>query len=257
MPVRNERWPAGTPCWVDLGTPDVEASQTFYGAVLGWEFGDTGEDFGHYLVARRDGSTVAGMMTPPGADETPAAWTTYLASDAINATAEAITAAGGSVLYPPMQVGPLGWMLIAQDDQGVLFGAWQADQMIGMQLTNDPGSVGWNQCMTKDPGAAQAFYAKVFGYRYTPLEGETDYATIDGAGPGNTVGGMGSRGADAAAGQSPGWDTYFTVSDADAVVTAIEQRGGRIVSGPDPTPFGRMLDAVDPHGAAFSLAEVT
>jgi predicted enzyme related to lactoylglutathione lyase len=27
----------GTPCWVDLGTPDLDAAEKFYGPLLGWE----------------------------------------------------------------------------------------------------------------------------------------------------------------------------------------------------------------------------
>ncbi len=27
----------GTPCWVDLGSPDLDASVEFYAALFGWE----------------------------------------------------------------------------------------------------------------------------------------------------------------------------------------------------------------------------
>ena len=27
---------AGTPSWIDLGTPDVEAAKSFYGGLFGW-----------------------------------------------------------------------------------------------------------------------------------------------------------------------------------------------------------------------------
>jgi predicted enzyme related to lactoylglutathione lyase len=30
MPTRDEAWPQGTPCWVDLGVDDVDAARTFY-----------------------------------------------------------------------------------------------------------------------------------------------------------------------------------------------------------------------------------
>jgi predicted enzyme related to lactoylglutathione lyase len=35
MSTRNEPWPAGTPCWVDLSVRDREAAQQFYSALLG------------------------------------------------------------------------------------------------------------------------------------------------------------------------------------------------------------------------------
>ena len=55
MPIRSDPWPAGTPCWVDLGAADVAASTEFYGAVLGWTFVDTGEEFGHYNIGQVNG----------------------------------------------------------------------------------------------------------------------------------------------------------------------------------------------------------
>ncbi|MGH3670407.1 MAG: hypothetical protein ACRDSH_07200, partial [Pseudonocardiaceae bacterium] len=45
MSTRTEPWPSGTPCWVDLAVPDVEAATKFYGAILGWTYSDTGEEF--------------------------------------------------------------------------------------------------------------------------------------------------------------------------------------------------------------------
>ncbi len=53
MTRRTERWPAGTPCWVDLATPDLAAAREFYGALLGWSFVDVGPEFGGYLHLRR------------------------------------------------------------------------------------------------------------------------------------------------------------------------------------------------------------
>jgi predicted enzyme related to lactoylglutathione lyase len=31
------RYEPGTPSWVDVGSPDVEASKAFYGGLFGWE----------------------------------------------------------------------------------------------------------------------------------------------------------------------------------------------------------------------------
>ena len=37
---------AGTPSWVDHATKDLEASNSFYGTLFGWEADDQGEDNG-------------------------------------------------------------------------------------------------------------------------------------------------------------------------------------------------------------------
>src|SRR3712207_1553518 len=98
MPTRDEPWPAGTPCWVDISVPDVAAATAFYGAVLGWDFVDSGEEYGHYNIAQVDGRAAAGLG-PIMAEGTPTAWTLYFASDDADATAKLVTEHGGSVLF--------------------------------------------------------------------------------------------------------------------------------------------------------------
>ena len=57
----------GTPSWVDLTTPDLEAALRFYGGLFGWEFEDAGEAAGHYHQALLRGKRVAGIgPNPPG-----------------------------------------------------------------------------------------------------------------------------------------------------------------------------------------------
>jgi len=37
MTVRETPWAPGTPCWVDLMTPDQAAAREFYAALFGWQ----------------------------------------------------------------------------------------------------------------------------------------------------------------------------------------------------------------------------
>ena len=41
----------GSPSWVDLTVPDLEAALTFYGGLLGWEFEDKGEEAATAAIA--------------------------------------------------------------------------------------------------------------------------------------------------------------------------------------------------------------
>ena len=122
MPVRDTAWPAGTPCWVDYSATDVVAAQQFYGALLGWTFTEGDPQFGGYLTCLSADRAAAGMM-PKMDPAHPSVWTTYFATDSADETAAAITGAGGTVVAAPMDVGPLGRMLVALDPAGQLFGA--------------------------------------------------------------------------------------------------------------------------------------
>ena len=103
MVTRENPWPAGTPCWVDISVPDVAAGSAFYAAVLGWDVVDTGEEFGHYRIAQVDGRAAAGLG-PMMQEGTPTAWTLYFASDDVDGTAELVAKHGGTLLFSPMEI---------------------------------------------------------------------------------------------------------------------------------------------------------
>ena len=44
--TRDTRWPAGTPCWVDLGTQDIQKAISFYSSQFGWGIQPGGPEAG-------------------------------------------------------------------------------------------------------------------------------------------------------------------------------------------------------------------
>ena len=250
MTIHSDPWPTGTPCWVDLTVPDVAAAVAFYGPVCGWQFLDTGEDFGHYTLAQTKGKNAA-AITPPMQEGTPAAWTVYLASDDVDGSAKLITENGGTLLVEPMDVPGTGRMAIAADPSGGVFGLWQAAGMTGFEIVNEPGSLTWNDARLHDVEATKAFYAAVFGYTYEGLPGAPeDYSTF--SVEGEVRGGMGGM-MGAPEGTPSHWVSYFTVVDADASVATAAAAGATILRQPEDTPFGRMAYLTDPFGATFAL----
>ena len=55
------------------------------------------------------------------------------------------------MLLDPFDVFDAGRMTIAQDPTGATFGVWQAGKHIGAELANEPGTMNWNECQTRDP----------------------------------------------------------------------------------------------------------
>jgi predicted enzyme related to lactoylglutathione lyase len=69
------------------------------------------------------------------------------------------------------------------------------------------------------------------------------------------IGGMMNKPA-AMAQVPPHWAIYFRVPDIDAAAERVKANGGQILNGPMDVPGGdRVLNAMDPQGAAFSLHE--
>ncbi len=252
MPTRSDPWPAGSPCWVDLAVPDVAAAAAFYGAVVGWEFVDTGQEFGHYVICRVNGHAAA-AIGPRREQNRPAAWTVYLASFNVDATAAAITGNGGALLAAPFDRPGQGRVTVAVDPTGALFGVWQAAGGIGAEVYAEPGALVWTDAHLPDPDRGRAFYARVFGYEYQPVPGAPgDYTTFSRGG--DRLGGMGGM-LGAPAGTAPWWLAYFAVADTAAAVAAARTAGGTLLRGPDDTPFGfgRMALLTDPDGASFAV----
>ena len=110
----------GTPSWVDLGSPDIDASARFYGDLFGWTTTEPGpvEETGGYRMAQIDGKNVAGLG--PAQEGQPTVWTTYFAVDDADKTVELVTASGGMVFVEPMDVMDAGRMAICADSAGAV-----------------------------------------------------------------------------------------------------------------------------------------
>ena len=239
---------AGTPCWVDLASPDVEASKAFYGGLFGWEAVTSPEpEAGGYTMFTLRGQEVA-AVSPPMGDGQPTVWTTYIATDDADTTAKAVESGGGSALAPPFDVMDAGRMAVFMDPQGGAFSVWQPKQHKGAGLVNEPGALCWNELHTTDVEAAKSFYSSVFGWN-TASSDEGGMAYTEFKVGEHTVGGM-MADADA---PMPYWLVYFAVSDTDGAVAKVQQLGGSVLAPPMDIPAGRFAVVADPQGAPFGV----
>lgn len=245
----------GTPCWIDLMTPDLERAKLFYGALFGWQFNDSGEEFGHYNLATKNGKMVAGIGPQQPGQPGPAVWVTYLWADDADAVASRIVKADGNVFMGPMDVPNAGRMALALDSTGAAFGIWQGREHRGAELANEPGSFTWNENLNDDPVRARSFYEQVFGYTYETLPqwpGEYHMFKVKD----QIRGGIGAKPAGVPPGTPNFWNTYFSVADTDAAVAAVTANGGSVPMAPIDTSVGRMAVVMDPSGTQFSVISV-
>jgi predicted enzyme related to lactoylglutathione lyase len=254
MPEINAPYAQGTPCWIDLMAKDQQAAMDFYKDLFGWEGERQSDEFGGYAVMSLRGKAVAGIgpsMAPEGMPEPPHVWTTYLASDDADATAQRIAAAGGSVMVPVMDVGDLGRMAIAVDPTGAVFGFWQHKSFIGATLVNEDSTLTWNECNTRDVPAASAFYHGAFGVDTNPMEGAENYFILEVGG--RPVGGMQDMSVDFPKEVPPHWMSWFEVDDVESTVDAAVKAGATLTVPPMEIPPGRMAGLADPWGAVFCV----
>ncbi|MFF8815973.1 VOC family protein [Streptomyces pactum] len=248
----------GSPCWLDLGAPDIDAAARFYGAALGWEFRSFGSDAGGYGVFQQDGRTVAavGRLTEEGARP---AWTIYFSTPDADAAARTVEEAGGTVRVAPAEVGEEGRLAQFTDPQGGQFAVWQPGKTEGLDQVDAAGSLCWVELYTTDVAAAREFYGRLFGWRTDGMElpgggGTYWLITPSGLGEDRMHGGMMQLPAEhlAPTGGKPYWHPVFAVEDCDAAVERITGNGGSVRMGPeDAEGVGRLAVCVDPAGADF------
>jgi hypothetical protein len=249
----------GTPSWVELSTPDTDASAAFYRDVLGWSATEPGAaETGGYRMFQHDGKNVAGLMGHMQEGQ-PTAWATYVSVADAEKTAESVTDDGGTVVAAPMDVMDLGRMAIFADPTGAVFGVWQPGSFAGADLVNEPVSLMWNEIHTPDVETDKAFYASVFGWAAgkPAFEGAPDTYTVWQL-DGHNVGGMMQMVEGMfPAGTPPHWSVCFAVADADATVAKARERGTTVVAEPVDMPIGRFAAIIDPQGAWFTIMQPT
>lgn len=239
----------GTPSWVDLGTPDIPVARKFYTELFGWQIHDAGPDAGGYCMAYLRDKPVAGLG--PQQNPGPPYWTTYISVADADATAAAVSAAGGQVFMPPMDVFTFGRMAVFADAGGAPFAVWQPGEHIGAGLTVEPGTLCWNELNTREPDKAKAFYAAVFGWGAGEQQGSPAYT--EWTNNGRTVAGMITMDESWPPGVPSHWMTYFAVADADQSVARVTELGGQVRVPPTDIPPGRFAVVADPAGAVFSV----
>jgi hypothetical protein len=220
--------------------------------VVGWSAEHFGPPPGGYTTLNTPKGGVAGIMTL-GAGEGAPRWIGYIAVNDVDAAAEKVKAAGGTIRQPPVDVpGMLRFCGVA-DPQGGAFVVFKGTSPEGPPTggPDDAGYIGWHELMANDGAAAFDFYSGLFGWTQTGAFGPSgDYRLwTDG------------RGADAGAvtsmppgGHGPAWNFYFQVDSIEAAIERLKAAGGRVNVGPFQVPTGGwIVQGFDPQGASFCL----
>jgi predicted enzyme related to lactoylglutathione lyase len=244
--------PHGAPCWVSLLAHDLEATHDFYSQLFDWDFETTEQPFGPYLRATLNGRAVAGIGAMPRDRHLPVAWTTYFDTADADATAELIRDCGGTVGVGPLDADDAGRMAIASDPLGAVFGIWQPLRYSGVEVVGEPGSLAWNELITRETSMVGKFYSAVFGFEpEAVVSADFDYLSLHL--DGRPVAGIHGVGQALPRDRGSHWMTYFAVADTDAAARQVVALGGHIVREPRDSTYGRLATVADPQGAVFTV----
>ncbi|MFG3230052.1 VOC family protein [Kitasatospora sp. NPDC048194] len=253
----NTAFRPGSPVWLDLSSPDTDASVDFYAALFGWTFDSAGPEAGGYGFFQLEGRTVAALGPLADEDSGPG-WTLYFATADADRTTELVEQAGGRVRFPPFDVFTAGRMAGYTDPTGADFAVWQPHDTRGLDLVNDEGSLCWAECYSVDAERAKAFYRTVFGWQEQDVPfGESTYTVLTPAGGGSedSHGGiMQLAPENTARGTGSHWLPYFEVPNVDASLAIADRLGAKVrIPATDVHGVGRLAQLIDPQDAAFAV----
>ncbi|MEV7027384.1 VOC family protein [Kitasatospora sp. NPDC093558] len=239
----------GAPCWVELGTSDPAAAQSFYGELFGWRADtDVRPEAGGYTQMFL-GDDPAAAVTPLYGPQQPTAWTVSFAVADADATVATIKARGGKALMEPADVFDLGRFAVVADPSGAVFTLWQARAFQGAGVFNEPGALGWVELATRDAESATAFYPAVFGWSVTASPQYTQWGLA-----GADFGGMMVMDDRFPPQVPPHWLAYFAVADVDNTVARAGGLGADVLMPAMDVPDGPRIAVLrDAQGAAFGV----
>jgi predicted enzyme related to lactoylglutathione lyase len=241
--------------WQQLNTTDPAAAKQFYHDLLGWTYADNDMGGGMiYTQASANGVAFGGIMALMAPEGTPPHWIPYISTDNVDDGVKQIVSLGGQVLFGPDDIpGDIGRFALVADPQGALFNYFKPGMDGTVNETQPkPGEIAWRELLTSDPDAAAEFYQALFGWsaRKEAMGADTYYLFQRGE---RNVGGMMQRPP-----QMPvsAWGVYFEVADIDAALARLKELGGTALAEIMTVPgTGRLVPALDPQGAAFSIMQ--
>lgn len=245
----------GTPCWVELATPDEAAAQNFYSGLFGWTFQDKPDPAtGRYTLVNLAGLPAGGMYRA-GAGQAPG-WTLHLCVHNTATAAEWVEHLGGRTTLGPVDIPGRGSILHVVDPSGVPVVLWQPASSWNFGF-GSPGMFAGAELNTHDGATSDGFFCRLFGYSSMQIGAEgLDYA--EWRLEQQPVLHRYVMGTEYQATAQPHWMVYFEVEPAvgtDALAVRAEQLGGRVVAPPFDTPFGRTAVLADPGGGTFSVID--
>jgi uncharacterized protein len=246
----------GRPLWYELMTTDVKAAEAFYDAVVGWTSSPMPAASQPYTIFnRKEKVPAAGLMARPEGVNAPPFWAMYVGVPKLEEGTAHVTRLGGQTCSPVIDVPNVGRMQMVTDPQGAGFYLYEpASTAFPPEAAAEVGEASWHELLTTDAPAAMRFYHDAFGWQAGDAMDMGDMGRYQMFNrPHGAIGGMMNKPPQMAQ-VPPHWQIYFRVPDIDQAVERIKANGGTILNGPMEVPGGdRIVNAMDPQGAAFSL----
>lgn len=164
--------------WHDLVTPDITASQKFYGELFGWTFAQQGR----YTVILNDKLRIGGMLEllPKEGRKVEALWLAYLSVPDVDLASAYVKAKGGQILKGPLDMQNRGRGALVSDPQGAQFLLLHALGGDPVEMKPVMGGWLWDELWSNQAQESFIFYQSLGRYDYR--FGQREYLILENQG---------------------------------------------------------------------------
>jgi len=252
--MAERTWNTGRVVWRELLTPDVDASQSFYGKLFGWRFEpmDLGGGPSYpTIVPAAGGALIGGLARMTAGARSPASWTSFVSVESVDSALQHARGCGGSVAAGPVDVRVAGRVGVLTDPWGASIGVFHADAG-DAPLPDLPaeGAFCWETLVTPAPRSAAEFYGDVIGWTVGPapaggvtpifMAGRWQVADVQ----------------QALRGRASAWTTYVRAAALEPLRDRAAALGATVSVAEIRIPeVGRVALITDPQGARLALFE--
>jgi predicted enzyme related to lactoylglutathione lyase len=257
QPVTDAAGPApGTPCWLELASPDPERSLAFYAGLFGWDHREVTDSAGRpYLVAALRGEPVAGVRRHTARVRD---WTLYLAAPDLNRATAGVRRLGGAVLEArPHRVPGVGEKVLVDDPAGATVGLCRPAEDWAF-TAGVAGALVWVELVTRRPVLADRFFTHLFGYQHRQYGDGRDVDYVVWSLDGDSVAGR-VRMPEGVDPDTPSrWISHFAVDPDlgfDETLRRARTSGARLRFKPYHSTLGKVGVLSDPVGCRFAIID--
>lgn len=244
----------GRVIWREQMTKNVDKAKAFYGSLFGWTFKDMdmGPD-GTYPVISMGTTGIGGLMkAPPGMEQVPTHWGSYVSVPDVDASCEAAKKGGGKVVWGPIDIPTVGRMATIVGFDGAAISVMRPTPQGETPPVGRPkaGEFCWETLSTADIDRAKTYWTSVMPWKTSSGGGMATFGVGEG---------MENQVADIQKAQGPvppNWLTYVVVQKIEPSAEKATKLGGKVMMPAMAIPnIGRIAVIVDDQGAAIGLFE--
>ena len=143
---------------------------------------------------------------------------------------------------------------MVRDPGGTFFGLWQPGSLGGSGLLDSPGSLAWNELLTRSYDEVRVFQSAVLGHAFDDQseEGEPRWSVAS-TSDGNPAYGLAEIGDEWPSEIRSHWVVSFGTQNVEHSVALALDHGATLLQGPFEGPFGLGAVLSGPEGEIFSV----